>query len=199
MGRDRDPFDRTIDALRHRLVQAGPLQGRALAINALAIELGVSQTPVREALARLAGEGLVVRTASGYAGRVYDATRLAQLYALSRDLLISSLTRRRVSLTLDEGAGAESAAELMARIAAGGGAVLAEAFVRAQCELAPFQAAELRVFGDPRGDLAMIVASLSTDPAGGAARGAVRVVRRHYDRRAARSREILTAALLREG
>jgi DNA-binding GntR family transcriptional regulator len=65
LGRDRDPFERTIDALRHRLVEAGPLQGRPLAINALAVELDVSQTPVREALARLVGEGLVVRTALG--------------------------------------------------------------------------------------------------------------------------------------
>ncbi len=93
MGRDRDPFDRTMDALRQRLEAAGPLQGRPLAINALASQLGVSQTPVREVLARLAGEGLVVRTPSGYAGITYDAARVVELYDLCRLLVLTGLAR----------------------------------------------------------------------------------------------------------
>lgn len=48
------------------LVRGGQLQpGERVVIERLAEQLGVSQTPVREAVARLAAEGLVVEAASG--------------------------------------------------------------------------------------------------------------------------------------
>lgn len=48
------------------LIRAGQLQpGERVVIERLAEQLGVSQTPVREAVARLAQEGLVVEGASG--------------------------------------------------------------------------------------------------------------------------------------
>jgi hypothetical protein len=194
LGRDRDLFDRTIGALRRRLVEAGPLQGRPLAINALAVEFDVSQTPVREALAHLADEGLVVRTATSYVGRVYDTVRLAQLYILSRDLLILALSRARDPRVDRVGPTGERATELLSRIAVGGGEVLAEAFGRAQSELAPFQPAEQSVLGARETELAPFTSSLTAGDVGAIARA----VRRHYDRRAARSREILAAALMGE-
>jgi len=189
VGRDRDPFDRTMDALRQRLEAAGPLQGRPLAINALASQLGVSQTPVREVLARLAGEGLVVRTPSGYAGITYDAARVVELYDLCRLLVLTGLARGAPPTA----EGDEGAFSLLRRIVATGGPVLGEAFDRAQGALAPLQVAEMRICGGD--DLAgrLIVEGLRT----GAAEAA-RAVRRHYGRRIARSREILAAALLSE-
>jgi hypothetical protein len=81
--RDRDPFDRTLETLRGRLAQAGPMQGAPLPISALAEELGVSPTPVREVLARLAGEELIVRTPHGYAALLHDPARVAELYELA--------------------------------------------------------------------------------------------------------------------
>jgi DNA-binding Lrp family transcriptional regulator len=93
LGRDRDPFDRTILALRERLATIRPLQGAALSINAIALSLNVSQTPVREALATLAGEGLIIRTSAGYAGATHDPESLARLYDLA-ELLAARVIQR---------------------------------------------------------------------------------------------------------
>ena len=83
MGRDRDPFDRALTALRARLVRSGPLQGAPLLVTTLAGELGVSPTPVREALAWLAGEGVIARRSGGYAAQVHDRQSLMRLYGLA--------------------------------------------------------------------------------------------------------------------
>lgn len=57
--RARDPFRHALDEIRVRL-ECGEFQpGAAVVITDAARRLGVSTTPVREALARLAGEGLV--------------------------------------------------------------------------------------------------------------------------------------------
>lgn len=92
VSRDRDPFERALDAVRLKLRAGEGLQGRPLAINLLARELSVSQTPVREALAWLAGEGLVVRTHAGYVGRTYEATNLAELYRLQLAHILAALS-----------------------------------------------------------------------------------------------------------
>ncbi|WP_304277769.1 GntR family transcriptional regulator [Caulobacter segnis] len=92
MSRDRDPFERALEAIRIKLRSGEGLQGRALAINLLARELGVSQTPVREALAWLAGEGLVVRGHAGYVGRTFDGASLAELYRLNLAHVLAALS-----------------------------------------------------------------------------------------------------------
>lgn len=92
MSRDRDPFERALEAIRLKLRVGEGLQGRALAINLLAKEFGVSQTPVREALAWLAGEGLIARTRAGYVGRSHDVTSLAELYRLNLAHVLAALS-----------------------------------------------------------------------------------------------------------
>jgi len=60
--------DRVYDAVRQRLVDNEIEPGDKININALAQELDVSPTPVREALARLEAEGLLMRRSlAGYA------------------------------------------------------------------------------------------------------------------------------------
>jgi len=53
--------------LRERLMMGGFGAQDRLGEERLAAELGVSRTPVREALIRLASDGLLVRQDSGYA------------------------------------------------------------------------------------------------------------------------------------
>lgn len=180
MARDRDPFDRTLETLRQRLARAGPLQGAPLPISALADELGVSPTPVREALARLAGEGLVARTPQGYAAPSHDPAGLAQLYALASVLACAAVQAGPEPLA------AFDPADPLASAQAAPNQALAEACARVAAQLAPLAQAEAEVFG--RGtDVAR--APLASPAA------AVRAVRRHYARRAAQSGRILAVAL----
>lgn len=58
--------------------------GAHLGIDVLAAQLGISQTPVREALARLEGDGLVLRNATGryHAASQLDLEAFDQLYTV---------------------------------------------------------------------------------------------------------------------
>jgi DNA-binding transcriptional regulator YhcF (GntR family) len=182
MGRDRDPFDRALEALRQRLADRVYAPGAALPVNALAAELGVSPTPVREALARLAGEGLVSRSTSGYATIVRDRRELAELYGLAGLLAEATIA----VLVIDPERSRGSFDEVLALAT---GAPL-EAYLRVQAQLAPFRNAERALLGqDDR-------AALDTAIAGGAsARALAQLARRYYRRRARRAGEILRHSL----
>ncbi len=177
MGRDRDPFERTLSALRETVVEQGPLQGAPLAVNAIAARLGVSPTPVREALSRLAGEGLVAHTLAGYAGVEHDAHSLAGLYGLT-SVLSLSLVRARDAAKL-EGASLIAAIDDLVRRA--DNQALGGALSRVMAQLAPFAAAER--------------ACLSPERWPPAAGEHPEYVRRYYARRARRSSDILAAAI----
>lgn len=83
-----------LDALKHAILTGALPPGRALVENELATQLGVSKTPVREALKTLAGAGLVmmspykgatVRTVDdALAHSVYDIRLLLEPEALRR-------------------------------------------------------------------------------------------------------------------
>lgn|GEM_PF-656527 len=218
MGRDRDPFDRTLEALRRRL-EAGPLlQGAALPVNLVAADLAVSPTPVREALAWLAGEGQVARTACGYAGLSYDRQGLADLYALAGLLAKAALDARefgasgagRDAARGEDASPAPAAADpadgaaahegdpplgdgqdpLAALVAATPSDALAKALDGVRRRLAPFAAAEAAVLGDEE------TAALCRAIASGAGRRVLApALRRRYARRARHAGEILARAL----
>jgi len=176
MARDRDPFDRTLETLRRRLVDGAPLQGVALPVKALAAELGVSPTPVREALSRLAGEGLVARTAAGYAGVIHDARSLAELYHLA-GVLLGGL----VSASPAPAASASVSETLDWLEAEAGDQTLATAFRRVRAQISPFAAAERKCLSPERWPPASADLAVS--------------LRRYYARRAHRSGDILGAAI----
>ena len=191
MGRDRDEFERTIDALRQRLISAGPLQGAPLLINLLAADLGVSQTPVREALAWLAGEGLIGRTRSGYVGTAYEADELADYYELAMLLVLAA--RRRTPCDAASISGEVRAHDIVARvIERGGNRAFQTAFARVWTTVAPLAADEAAICGDALEEGERLTSALRH---GGQA--FVRAVRRYYGRRIERSAEILAHGLLR--
>ncbi|RWG07802.1 GntR family transcriptional regulator [Mesorhizobium sp.] len=76
--------DEVYNAIYAQLMSHKIPPGGRLSVDQLARELGVSQTPVREALSRLEAQGLVVRThLIGYsAANQLDAENLRQLYEL---------------------------------------------------------------------------------------------------------------------
>ena len=77
--------------------------GGRIAVDGLARELGVSQTPVREALSRLEAQGLIVKThLVGYsAANQLDERRLGQLYEI-RMLLEPFAAARAAANATDE-------------------------------------------------------------------------------------------------
>ncbi|ATC30640.1 hypothetical protein CA607_08635 [Caulobacter vibrioides] len=193
VGRDRDPFDRALTALRARLVRSGPLQGAPLLVTPLAAELGVSPTPVREALAWLAGEGVIARRAGGYAAQVHDRRSLARLYELAgllADAVLAEATPEaaaRAHLVVPRG---DPLAELSAEPAS----ILDALLARIQAQLAPFRAAEDAVLDSlDRDGIARTVAEISRSDQGW--RGLRVQVRRYYRRRARHAGDILGSAL----
>lgn len=182
MVRDRDPFDRTLETLRGRLAQAGPMQGAPLPISALAEELGVSPTPVREVLARLAGEELIVRTPHGYAALLHDPARVAELYELASVLAVAAVQSRGMDLV------AFDLADPLGSSQAAPNHALGRACARVQAQLAPLARAEQQLLGVP---------PEIRRPSGQAAGRTVmaKAVRRHFARRSAQSGRILAIAL----
>jgi DNA-binding GntR family transcriptional regulator len=156
--------DETYDAIKAKVLDHQIAPGEHVGIDELARELGVSQTPVREALARLESDGLVVKTPL----RGYEATdllsvqrfdQLFQFRSVIEPWAASAAARRSIRSDLDalqgeldrakriQGSGPDAYAEfvehdsrfhaLVAR--ASGNSWIEEAFVRTHCHLHLFR------------------------------------------------------------
>src|SRR5271170_1538563 len=107
--RDRDAFSSALSAIRGRLRRGDYVLGEALIIKDLSERLNLSPTPIREALARLSGEGLVEeRRGSGYFAPILGVTELAELYEAHQALVLSAFREPRaaagrISADLDAG------------------------------------------------------------------------------------------------
>lgn len=88
MARNRDPFTQALSSLRER-IQSGLLPGGApVIVQDEARRLRLSTTPIREALARLSGEGFVDRAPSGgYVTMRFDAPAVRDRYAMHGEYL----------------------------------------------------------------------------------------------------------------
>lgn len=94
MEKDRDPFGQATCAVRTRVRSGRYVLGERLAITELASDLDLSATPVREALAKLSGEGLIEeRRGQGYFAWRLDVVDLVDLYELQSAYLDIALAR----------------------------------------------------------------------------------------------------------
>jgi DNA-binding GntR family transcriptional regulator len=106
--------DDVYEALKKSIMDHVIAPGARLSIDGLARELAVSQTPIREALARLESDGLVTRaTLKGYsASPVLTRRELEDLFGLR--LLLEPWAAAAVARGLDDATAARLTAELAA-------------------------------------------------------------------------------------
>jgi DNA-binding GntR family transcriptional regulator len=101
MTRARDPFGNALSALRTKLRNGGFAAGSPLVAAELATALAVSITPVREALAHLAGEGLIEeRRGRGYFAHRLEMAELEGLYRLHGAYIDAALEEQAQRLAL---------------------------------------------------------------------------------------------------
>ncbi len=155
MDEPRDPFGLAVSAIRLRLRSGRLVQGEQLMARDLARDLRLSATPVREALARLAGEGQIDdRRGAGYFVWRLDAVDLSELYDLQLAYLRLALSRRHEGATSvqDMPAQADDVAEIETHlrllILRGRSAVLQDAHALLADRLAPARRVEAAVLAD---------------------------------------------------
>jgi hypothetical protein len=195
----RDSFGLALGALRDRLRQGVDAPGAALPIKLIAARLRLSSTPVREALSRLAGEGLVEKRGPAYTRPLLDGPALAELYNLRWLYLSAALApdaERRARKRRFPPRGPFAFAETLAQGASPGGLIealflelvlgvddliLAQAYSRAAERLAPFLPVEAVAISGLAQEALVLVSAYETRQAAALRAG----VRQHHRRRIA--------------
>ena len=154
-GKPRDPFSAALDALKMELKNGRLVLGEPLTITELAQSLGLSATPVREALSRLAGAGLIEdRRGRGYAAPRYEVSDLEELYGLRRLYLDEALRAGEMTdpppgseTTVRRASAGDQLTDLLDWIAAqAGNRALFDAYRQVSDRLAPAVQVEGQVF-----------------------------------------------------
>ena len=132
--------DHAYEMIWRRLISDGPRQSRRLSDVSLAAHLGVSRTPVRQALHRLAQDGLVLADPRrGFWSRPFSVADIHEIYDLRAQL--EALALRQAAPRLDSAdlvAHLEELHALRALVATG-------QLSTAQALVAPFLCADLRL------------------------------------------------------
>ncbi len=90
--RRRDPYGEAVGAIRTQIRSGALVMGEQLTAAEVSRGLNLSQTPVREAFARLAGEGLIdERRGAGFFAWRLDAVDLVELYDLQKAYLRAAI------------------------------------------------------------------------------------------------------------
>lgn len=149
--KERDAYQMAISALVERIGAADAGWGAPLVAAELAGELGLSPTPVREALARLAGEGVIEhRPGRGYFTPSPGGEDIAELFRLHRKLALWALETPGwpavAPRPFPEGAG-DLERSFACLVDAAGDGLLSRTFRRTLLQLRPIRSMEERLFG----------------------------------------------------
>lgn len=147
MARNRDPFASALRTLRERAITGVFSPGKPIIILDEAHLLGLSTTPVREALAWLGGEGLIDRApAGGYAGLRLDPAGLAGRYRLRLHCLERGL--EGAAPGINSMPHSDPTRLFRHIVAAAADPALVAVFDRVQATIERFARAEARLLGD---------------------------------------------------
>lgn len=149
--KERDAYQLAVAALVDRVGSADAGWGAPLVVTDLAGELGLSPTPVREALARLAGEGVIEhRPGRGYFTPSPGSEDIAELFRLHRKLTLWALESpgwaALAARPVPEGAG-DLERSFACLVDAAGDGLLSRTFRRTLLQLRPIRSMEQRLFG----------------------------------------------------
>lgn len=186
MARARNPFGRAQECLRAGLREGLFPSGGPLIVVELAQTLNLSPTPVREALAHLAGEGLIVdQRGRGYFAPRHDAGDLVELHQLHMNYVAFALRLRdeesppvtasrvwgssqlatALACTKDQGVALRDFVEALFSelVAQGGHKLLSEVHRTLADKLAPIRKHEDRLFTDLREEAERLAALRDAD------------------------------------
>lgn len=207
MHQHRDRFGQALSSVRQQLRSGRYVRGEQLMITVLARNLRLSATPIREALSRLAGEGLVEdRRGVGFFAWRLDTVDLVELYHLQAAYLSIALASpalhrtgslpsvddaRTLDAPLRDGeapiARLETAFERI--VAKASSAALVRAHRLLADRLAPSRRVEGAVLCSTDGELAMLEQAVGLSD-----RAAISsIVHDYHDRRIQHSSEIVVA------
>lgn len=186
MAKSRDSFFMALDGIRDRAQAGGYAGGRPIVIVDEARRLGVSTTPVREALSWLCGEGLIERGPSGgFLAMRLDGGAVRDRYGFRLVCLLAGLdltaglptygrTPRRHGDPISELHALFD--ELVRRT---GNGALRRAYERVRAQLRQLEDAERRMFEDAEAEADRLL-NLATEDRNGELRAALRD---YHDRR----------------
>ncbi|MBD3772355.1 MAG: GntR family transcriptional regulator [Rhodobacteraceae bacterium] len=187
----------TYDTLRRRLFAGVWPSGQRLEAARLATELGVSMTPVRDSLNRLAGERLVHSSpGEGFQVPLLSETELRALIDWHRALVGIALGRRRtITISRDlpqghDGIGERTAILFTVIAGAAGSLELHWALGNAAARLGCYRRHEENVLDGAHAELAALEALVRE----GKRAGLARAIERYHDRRHAVAGDLVHAA-----
>lgn len=193
----RDPYGAALGAVR-QFAEAGRFTpGDPIVVTELAAEVGLSATPVREALACLAGEGLIERRRGrGYFYPVLSGADVIDLFELQLAFLHAALTLhsrglgslRKAAAGVDPLDGASPLFDAI--IAQSANAALLKAHRRVAHRLGPVLRAE-RALGGASEEMVRQMIDAITD---GRLADLLDLLTAHHDHRCARAAAFLTLA-----
>ena len=166
MSKARDALGVVAEGLRRSLAEGRIPNGATIGIADTAQTFRTSVTPVREALARLTGEGVLRGTRRlGFTRPRLDASELTELYTFHEALLVSALrlSKNRLVVTAAEGLPTRSAEHVFqAVMTAARNRPLARARGLAALSLTGYAGAEAQVLRDLEGEAAELWTAVSS-------------------------------------